>query len=578
MTPLSDDAYTFDGYRLDPRARVLWREGELVRLPPRALDLLLALVERQGDVVSKEDLLRRVWPDTVVEEANLSVNVSALRKELGARSDGTPFIETVARRGYRFRARVEGGPVAVLPAVAVLPFRVLGPDAVEDYLAVGMADALITRLARGGAVLVRPTRAVLRFAESGDPAQVARELQVQAVIDGTLQRQGDRLRLTLHLTPFSPRFRPWAGTFDERVTNVFAVQDAAAEAAGAALAAPLGAAPPLAPPAPPAPRPQPTGAAYVAYLRGRYFWNRLSGAWLEKALGCFLEAADLDPQYAPPHAGLADAYLVLGLSGVVPPRDAWPLAQESATRALELDPQAPEAHASQGMVALFERWDWAAAERGLARAAELDPRFAVTHFWRAVTLAMRGRMDEARAALARAAELEPLSMVAGALQALHSCLLGQHEEELDAYRRAAELDPTHFIGPWGLGLALLHRGRLEEAVAEHRRAVELSGGSVLMKAVLARSLALAGRTDEARALAEELDDLPYFSAYQRSTVSLALGDPDRALSDLERAVEEQDALLVWLSADPMLEELRGQPRFEAVRARVFGETWGSRSA
>jgi DNA-binding winged helix-turn-helix (wHTH) protein/tetratricopeptide (TPR) repeat protein len=567
MDALSD-AYTFAGYRLDPRARVLWRQGELVRLAPRALDLLLALVERQGDVVSKEDLLRRVWPDTVVEEANLSVNVSALRKELGAQDDGTPFIETVARRGYRFRARVEGGPAAALPAVAVLPFRVLGPDPVEDYLAVGMADALITRLARGGAVLVRPTRAVMRFADAADPAHVdiARELQVEAVIDGTLQRQGDRLRLTLHLTPFSPRFRPWAGTFDERITNVFAVQDAAAEAAARALAAPLGA-----PPEPaPAPRREPPNAAYVAYLRGRYFWNRLSGPWLEKALGCFLEAAELDPQYAPPHAGLADAYIVLGLSGVVPPRDAWPLAREAAARALELDPRAPEAHASQAVVALFERWDWEAAEGGLTRAGALDPRFAAAHFWRAVTLAMRGRLAEARSAHARAAELEPLSLIAGALHALQSCLQGDHVEELAAYRRAAELDPTHFLGPWGLGLALQHQGRLEEAVAEHERAVALSGGSVLMKAVLARSLALAGRTGEARALAEELDDLPYFSPYQRSTVSLALGDPARALSDLERAVEEQDAWLVWLSADPMLAELRAEPRFEAVRKRVFG--------
>lgn len=559
--------YSFADYRLDPRARVLWRRGELVRLPPRALDLLLALVERQGDVVSKEDLLRRVWPDTVVEEANLSVNVSALRKELGAQPDGAPFIETVARRGYRFRARVEGGPAAMPPAIAVLPFRVLGPDAVEDYLAVGMADALITRLARGGAVLVRPTRAVLRFADAADPAQVARELQVEAVIDGTLQRQGDRLRLTLHLMPFSPRYRPWAGTFDERLTNVFAVQDAAAEAAARALAAPLGA-----PPDDGAPRHQPPDAAYHAYLRGRYFWSRLSGAWVEKALACFLEAAEHDPQYAPPHAGLADAYIVLGLSGVVPPRDAWPLARESAERALDLDPRAPEAHVSQGVVALFERWDWEAASRGLARAAALEPRFAGAHFWQAVTQAMRGAMDEAGRAHARAAELEPLSMITGALAALQSCLRGDHAEELAAYRRAAELEPAHFIGPWGLGLALQHQGQRDAAVGEHERAVALSGGSVLMKAVLARSLALAGRTEAARALADELDALPYFSPYQRSTVSLALGDRARALSDLERALEEQDAWLVWLGADPMLAELRAEPRFEAVRRRVFGTT------
>jgi len=564
---VSGQDYTFADYRLDPRSRVLWRRGELVRLPPRALDLLLALVERQGDVVAKEDLLRRVWPDTVVEEANLSVNVSVLRKELGAQEDGTPWIETVARRGYRFRGRVEGGPARALPAVAVLPFRLLG-DAlrldVDDSLAVGMADALITRLARGGSVLVRPTRSVLRFADAVDVRAVAGELQVEAVIDGTLQRQGDRLRLTLQLTPFSPRFRPWSGAFEEQVTHVFAVQDAAAEAAARALAGPLGLR------APEAARPAPDQAAYHAYLRGRAFWSRLSGAWLEKALACFLEAAERDPAYAPPHAGLADAYLVLGLSGVVPPREAWPLARASAARALELDPHAPEAHVSGGVVALFERWDWAAADQALERALGLDPRFGAAHVWRAVTLAMRGRLGEAARARERAAAVEPLSVIVGGLEALEHCLAGDHQGEGERYARAAELDPGHFLGPWGMGLALLHQARHEEALREHRRAVALSGGSVLMKAVLARTLALAGSGAEADALVEELDALPYFSPYQRSTLSLARGERQRALDDLERALLEQDAWLVWLEADPMLEALRGEPRFEAVRRRVFG--------
>jgi tetratricopeptide (TPR) repeat protein len=187
-----------------------------------------------------------------------------------------------------------------------------------------------------------------------------------------------------------------------------------------------------------------------------------------------------------------------------------------------------------------------------------------------VTLAMRGRLPEAARARERAATVEPLSVIVGALTALEHCLAGDHVAEGERYARAAELDPGHFLGPWGLGLALQHQGRHGDAVREHRRAVELSGGSVLMKAVLARSLALAGTATEAAALVAELDDLPYFSPYQRSTLSLAMGDRTRALDDLERALEEQDGWLVWLAADPMLEPLRGEPRFEAVRARVFG--------
>lgn len=567
---MAEDAYEFGPYRLDPRKKVLWRAGELVRLPPKAVEMLLALVEQHGDVVSKEELMRRVWPDTFVEEANLSVNVSALRKALGEQPDGRPWIETVPRRGYRFLARPRSAPRVPPPALAVLPFRVLGPDPVEDYLAIGMTDALITRLARGGSVLVRPTRSALRYAgASVDPREAGRELQVEAVIDGTLQRQGDRLRLTLQLVPLSARFRPWAGTFEERLTQVFAVQDAAAEAATRALEATLGAE--RAPQTDSARRGRPADAeAYHAYLRGRYFWSRLSGEWLEKALSSFREAAERDPSWAPPHAGLADAYLVLGLSGVVPPRDAWPLARASASRALELDALAAEGHVSLAAVSLFEEWDWAAADRELDRAESLDPNSSAVHVWRTLMLDMRGRFEEAAQARARAAEVDPLSIVVGGLAAFQLCLKRDHESELEQYRRAMEVDPAHFLGPWGLGLALQHLGRHAEAVREHQRAVALSDDSVLMKAALARSLALAGRREEAAAMALELDGLPYFSPYQRSTVSLALGDRERALADLERAREEQDPWLVWLAADPMLDGLRGEERFEAVRRRVFG--------
>jgi DNA-binding winged helix-turn-helix (wHTH) protein/tetratricopeptide (TPR) repeat protein len=568
-----DDSYSFGPYRLDPRKRVLWRGDELVKLPPKALDILLALVEQHGDVVSKEELLRRVWPDTFVEEANLSVNVSALRKALGGQDDGRPWIETVPRRGYRFVARPHAAPRVALPALAVLPFRVLGSDAVEDYLSVGITDALITRLARNGSVLVRPTRSVLRYAgASVDPREAGRELQVEAVLDGTIQRQGDRLRLTLQLVPLSSRFRPWAGTFEEQVTHVFAVQDAAAEAATLALAGTLGGEvqQQASPPPVPAPRRPRDQEAYHAYLRGRYFWSRLSGAWLQKALWHFQEAAERDPAWAPPHAGLADAYLVLGLSGVVPPRDAWPLARASAARALELDAGSPEAQVSLGAVSLFERWDWEEADRAFARAEALDPHSAGAQVWRTLALDMRGRLDEAARARGRAAQVDPLSPIVNGLEAFESCLRGDHHAELELHRRARDLDPGHFLSPWGVGLALQHLGRHEEAVGEHERAVLLSEGSDLMKAVLARTLALAGRREEAGAIAAELDALPYFSPYQRSTVSLALGDRARALADIERARDEQDPWLVWMAADPMLGELRQEPRFEAVRRVVFG--------
>jgi serine/threonine-protein kinase len=570
---MAGDSYEFGPYRFDPRKHVLWRGSDLVRLPPKAADILLALLEQHGDVVSKEELLRRVWPETFVEEANLSVNVSALRKALGDQPDGQPWIETVPRRGYRFAMKPAVAPRPAPPAVAVLPFRVMGPDPIEEYLAVGMTDALIARLARSGSLLVRPTRSVLRYAGAVDLHEAGRELQVDAVIDGTLQRQGERLRLSLHLAPLSSRFRPWAGTFEERMTEVFAVQDAAADAAARALAVPLGTAGEAsAEPPPPAPRGPRDPAAYHAYLRGRYFWSRLSGAWLEKALVSFQEAVELDPTYARPHAGLADAYVVLGLSGVVPPRDAWPLARASAERALELDAHSPEAHVSLGAVSLFERRDWEAADRELARAEALEPNSLVLNVWRALMLDMRGRLDQAERARARAAEVDPLSPIAGALEGFAACLRGDHESELALHRRTIDLDPGFFLAPWGVGGALQHLGRHAEAVPHFEEAVKLSGESALMKAMLARALAFAGRREQAAAIEVELDALPYFSPYQRFTIRLARGDRERALADLERARDELDPWLVWLAADPMLAELHGEARFEAVRRSVFGDS------
>jgi len=215
--------FEFGPFRLDARKRVLWRGGRIVPLPPKALDLLVALVEQQGDVVRKQDLMQRVWPDTFVEEANLSVNVSALRKALGEQPGGRPYIETVPRRGYRFAA--PGTPAApALPSLAVLPFIALSRGKDDAYLGAGLADALITRLGSTGRVVVRPTSAVLKYANR-DPREAGRDLQVDAVLEGKVQRQGSRLRVTVQLIPLAGPTPSWAETFDEETTSVFALQD-----------------------------------------------------------------------------------------------------------------------------------------------------------------------------------------------------------------------------------------------------------------------------------------------------------------------------------------------------------------
>ncbi len=557
--------FEFGPYRLDARRRLVWRQDVLVEIPPRAVDLLAALVTEAGEVVPKEELLRRVWPDTFVEEANLSVNVSILRKALGDQPDGRPWIQTVARRGYRFVGPVRGQAEAPR-SLAVLPFSSLGAEEEDHALGLGMADALITRLASTGRVAVRPTGAIRRFAGAGlDPVEAGRQLGVDAVLDGRLQRSGTRLRLTLQLVPTSGGAPLWAERFDEEITHLFAVEDSVAERVATALVAELS-----------AEERQRLGRratasleAYQAYCRGRFFWGRFSRPWIEKAMQCFHEATTHDPGYALPHAGLADAFLVAGFAAALPAREAWALAEASSRQALALDDGLPEPHVSAGFLRLLQEWDWDGAERELRRAVDLAPTSTAPHQWLGFLLDLRGRREDAALRLRRAEELDPLSMVVSALVGLHHGLAGDHEAELAQARRTLELDPHQFLGHWAVGGALQNLGRHAEAVAEHHLARDLAEGTGFMEPVLARSLALAGRVDEARsrlAAGESAGASPY----QAATVHLALGESERALELLGAAADGRDPWIVLLAVDPMMKPLHGQPGYAALVRRVRG--------
>ncbi len=555
----------FGPYRLDVRRRLVWKGETLLEVPPKAAELLVALVVEAGQVVPKDELLRRVWPDTFVEEANLSVNVSILRKALGDQPDGRPWIQTIARRGYRFvgAVRAQSAPPRSL---AVLPFRSLGSEEADDALGLGMADALITRLAATGRVAVRPTGTVRRFAAADvDPAEAGRRLGVDAVLDGRLQRSGARLRLTLQLVPSTGGAPLWADRFDEEFTHLFAVEDTVAERVAAALVAEL-----TAEERKRLGRRQTESLeAYQAYCRGRFFWGRFSRPWVEKAMLCYHEATSLDPSYALPHAGLADAFLVAGFAGALAPREAWTLAGESARAALGLDDRIPEPHVSAGFLRLLQDWDWDGAEQELRRAVELAPESSAPHQWLGLVLDLRGRCDEAAQSLRRAAELDPLSTVASALTGLHHAFAGDHETELVYARRTLDLDPHQFLGHWGLGIALQNLGRYEEAVAEERQALDLAEGTGFLRPVLARALALAGEVDEARALLDAEDPVEA-SPYQAATVRLALGETERALELLAAAAERRDPWIVILAADPMMRPLHRHAAYEGLVRRVRG--------
>ncbi len=382
-----------------------------------------------------------------------------------------------------------------------------------------------------------------------------------------LQRDGARLRVTVQCVPVTRRSAPpraglaaWAERFDLDFEGVFAAQDAVAERVAALFAARLGGTPTRSTRR----RTARHADAYQVYLRGRHFWSRFTPEHLERAFACFQEAVALDPDYAEPHAGLADAYLVLGLTGVVAPREAWPLARAAADEALHRDDGVAEAHVSRAFVALFEDWDWARAGRLLERARALQPDAAASHQWYGLYQLLLGNLEEAAVTLRRAEELEPLSMIVSTTQGFRLGLERDFEAELRHQQRTLELDPHQLLGHWGLGLALQHLGRADEALDAHRRALELAGGAGFLHAVLARTLALAGEPELARAQLEQAEA----SAYLTALAHLGLGNREAALGALERALEMRDPWLVLLAVDPPLDELRGHARFEAILEQV----------
>jgi DNA-binding winged helix-turn-helix (wHTH) protein/tetratricopeptide (TPR) repeat protein len=564
---VSAQVFEFGPFRLDADKQVLWRDREVVSLTPKALALLHALVESGGDVVPKPDLMTRVWPDTAVQDANLSVTVAMLRRVLGVQEGGRSWIETVPRRGYRFDGPVTAPASASDVHLAVLPFEVLGPGA-EPHIGLGLADALISRLTGLEGLRVRPTAAVTHLSgQQVAPREAAADLGVDVVLTGTLRQEGERVRLSLQCVPRRIDLRPWARQVDTRFTDLFSVEDRLAEEVATLLHARL---------APSARAPSayvPAREAWESYVRGRYFEAWLNVDGVSKAIGHFGEAAMRDPRWAAPHAGLADAHVLLTFAGAAPPREAWGRAAECVERALERDPRLAPAHAVGAWIALFRDWDWDGARRQLQRALTHEPDSHVIRLLFGVFLDLAGDTAAARREIEDALETDPLSGLAAVAQAFFHDPEGTPERWLTAARRGVELRPDGALGYWGLALARVAAGQADRAVDALYHAVELSDDGIVMRAQLGWGLARAGRHDAARTLLTELEGLEqsaYVSRYHLAVLRLALGERAEALDDLERAADDLDPWIVFMEADAALLDLRGEPRFDNLVARVRG--------
>ena len=574
----------FGSFRLDLAEQQLSLEGEPVALTPKAYETLVALVERAGRVVGKTELLELVWPGTFVEEATLTQNIYTLRKALGGGTGtGEPLIETVPRRGYRFTAEVrveealpEAGAEERLGSLAVLPFRTLGDRDTDELLVLGMADALITRLSGLRQLAVRPTSAITRYVGgAAEPLGAGRALEVDGVLEGTVQRAGDRLRVTIQLVRVRDGACLYGETLDTIYDDIFTVQDTISRRIVETLKLRLTR----------REEERLTRSAtvdpesYESYIRGRFHWNKRTRENLEKAISWFQRAVALDGTSALAFAGLADSYVLLPLYGDTPPTEVFPRAREAASRAIGLDGDLAEAHTSLAYTRFVHDWEWQEAEESFRRALALNGNYATGHHWYGFMLAALGRHEEALEHAEQALRLDPLSLVIGADLGFVLYFSRRFEEAVERFRQTLELDPAFAYGHFGSAMALVALGKTEEAVEEAAQATRFAGRRSAMVAALGFALARAGRSKEARDLLEEIQragsQAPQPVQASRAALVLAgLGDDEATLDELEKACEQRSRFSVFMGVWPVFDDLRRRRRFQRLLDRVGLPTSG----
>lgn len=564
-----EQVFEFGEFRLDAANKLLLRAGEVVPLTPKAFDVLLAFAESGGGrTLSKEELMQAAWPETFVEEANLTVNIHTLRKALGDYGDGRPYIETVPKRGYRFAAEVRraAGPARLTaPAlsVAVLPFSHVGAREGEDYLGIGLCDTLITRLSGVRRFVMRPTSSVARYGGGrAEPLAAGRELKVDFVVDGRIRRAGETLRVTVQLLRISEEAICWAGQFDEKLTDVLQLEDSMSEQIAGALVPQLTADERRRL----AKRGTDNPEAFEAYLRGRHHLNSLTEDGYARALADYERAILLDPSYALAHTGVADYYYFLAAYGVMPPGRCLAASEAAARRAVEIDPVLSEAHAALGF-ALSGRFKWAEGERHFRRALELNPNSSLAHLRYGSQLSQRGSFEESIRHARRSIELDPVTPVCQFGLGWGLYFARRFDECLEQFRGMSAAHPLNPSSYYGLAWVARHVGLHDEALGAMKRAEELSNGSLLMTAMRGQAYAAAGMRREAEGVLAKLAALPagsYFVPYHVALIHHFLGGKEETLRALEDAFEQRDLWLVWAGVEPAFDNLRSDARFRRL--------------
>jgi DNA-binding winged helix-turn-helix (wHTH) protein/TolB-like protein/thioredoxin-like negative regulator of GroEL len=623
MKPHERAVFRFGAFVLMPSERLLLREGKPLSLTGKAFDLLVALVRHPGHLLTKDELLQMVWPGVVVDEVNLSVNVSALRKVLGP-APKDEWIETVPRQGYRFNAAVVTSDVATTPqlaplqeipsalandgeepvanlppglsrrkvalllagvsaaglaivggvrwlgrsgaspypSVAVLPFAV---DGVEGaYLADGLVEGVINGLTLIQNLRVSPRASAFRFKDAkADPATAGRALDTAAVVTGSLSQSGEAVKLRLELIDVDRNTQIWSSAYELASADLPQLERRIVHDLTQALTRSdekvLAR--------------ESTGhaQAYQAYLQGRYLWNQRSEGSLQAAIVHFRRAVELDPRFALALAALADAHTTLGYLGYVAPAGTFPVARPYALKALELDPSLAQAHASLGYIKFYFDWDWGGARQEFVRAIELNPNDPASHQWYAVYLLAIGQPERASVEVQIAHRLDPLSLAINTDIGFHHYYNGRYAEAMLQLRSVLEMKSDFLLAHLWLARTLLEMGQFDAALAETALAeAKVRDWSVLL-AARGFTYGVAGKATEAQAVLRDMDALSrqrFVTSYGVALVHAGLGRTDEAFQWLRRAFDERSHWLVWLRLDPRWKGLHGDPRFPALVAKM----------
>ena len=619
--------YEFGEFRLDVGEKQLQRSsGEVITIPPKAFELLVILVENPQHLLEKSELMDKVWADSFVEEGNLKIHVHTLRKVLN--ENGVEYIETIPRRGYRFNAQVRdlrdgellvekitesrlvieqtrSGPeagsrrraaiaavstvlvlatgalfyfgvirprinvAAVAPvkapvSIAVLPFRNLTQDSRDEFLGIGLADNLIMRLSGLRDLVVRPTSSVLRLSGAGD--DTAERLKVDNLVEGTIQRVGDRLRISVQLIQARDQKILWAKTFDEAGIDLIKTQDSIAGEVARSLFSDLA----LADDTAIAKRETSDPKAYENYLKGRFFWNKRTVADLNRSLGYFEQATQIDPQFALAYVGIADAYQLLAEYGGLNPAEAVEKARAASTKALSLNDASAEAHTSLGYTLAFFYWNFRDAETEFKRAIELNPNYPTARQWYSEYLVVYGRFDEAMVQIRKAEELDPTSPIIQTDIAAIFYLSRQNEKTIEQTKKILELDPKFAYAYAYQWIAYEQNSQIDEAfeslisldsllyppeiIAQERRAFTNGGWDGLWNWKYDRC-----------------DQPPFnqfWTDYVRAMAALRLGKADLAIDHLRSSYQKRERWFINLNTDPQWDPIRTDNRFAELENAI----------